>query len=100
MLHHTHDQIQLLKELKRTCRKIIIIENTPETQIDWYFAKKHSQSEWGSCEKCFKNVQEWINIFENIGFKVATHDPISRWLCPFSDKPFWYPIKSCVFVLT
>jgi len=95
-LHHTPNQYALLYELKRTCSKVIIIENTPENASDWRLTQKHSQSE---CKDCFKTSKEWKHIFDILGYKLLASDEISRWTCPFANKPWWYPIKSHVFVL-
>lgn len=44
VLHHTKNQEKLLQELKRTCSKVIILEDTPKTQNEWKYAYKHAQS--------------------------------------------------------
>lgn len=99
VLHHTQNQNELLKELQRTCKRVILIEDTPITQKDKHLAKKHSESEWGSCVSCFKSRDQWMQTFSSLGLTVLKEKAISRWLCPFSYQPFWYPIASHAFLL-
>ena len=102
VLHHTPHQKELLKELARTCAKIIIIEDTPVDDRDWMYAKKHARSDWGSCEKCFHRQKDWISLFTELDLcnhKLVNVQNVSRWSCPFARKPFLYPMSKSVFVL-
>lgn len=99
VLHHTDNQELLLKELQRVCKKILLIENTPSNKVEWEYAFKHAKSEWGKCEKCFKDDATWMEEFNKLGIKVVAKETMSKWVCPFSDQPFFYPVTSTVFIL-
>jgi ubiquinone/menaquinone biosynthesis C-methylase UbiE len=100
VLHHTDTQIQLLKELKRTCNKILIIENTPKNDKEWSYIKKHAGSYWGKCINCFKNKENWENLFIELGFTILEQKEMSKFYCPFSDKPLFYPVTNTVYLLS
>ncbi len=100
VLHHTETQIELLKELKRTCRQIIILENTPENENEWKYVEKHAESEWGKCMKCFKTAEEWNDVFISLDLNIENMENMSKWYCPFSDKPFFYPVTCTCFLLS
>lgn len=100
VLHHTETQIRLLQELKRTCKIVIIIENTPETPEERYYTDIHARSHWGGCSKCFKSVSEWMAIFKDLDIKINAVEHLDKWDCPFSDCPWYYPVTSTVFVLS
>lgn len=96
VLHHTNNQIQILNELKRvTKRLVIIMEDIPENSFDRYLTIQHSKSHWGTCAECFKTETEWIDILEKY-FKVDKVI-IPRFEFPFSQKPLIYPIKRICF---
>lgn len=102
VLHHTPHQRELLRELARTCNKIIIIEDTPVNERDWAYAMKHARSDWGRCEQCFHRQEDWISLFKEL--RLADHtltelQNISRWSCPFARTPLYYPMPKSVFVL-
>ena len=99
VLHHAPNWYDLLNEMKRIGKYIIIIENTPEISLDYWFIKIHSQSEWGNCLECFKTNDEWLEIFRNLNLQVQNIKRISRWYFPFADKPYFYPVPSTVYVL-
>jgi|688.fasta_scaffold07294_16 SAM-dependent methyltransferase len=99
VLHHADNWYDILQEMKRVGNHIIIIENTPEISLDYWFVKKHSNSEWGSCEECFKTNTEWLDIFNQMNFKVENIKRIPRWYFPFADKPYFYPVPSTVYIL-
>lgn len=100
VLHHTATQIRLLQELKRTCKTIIIIENTPESLYEISYTQIHSKSNWGSCSKCFKSIPEWIEVFNDNCFSIKAVERLNKYDCPFSDYPWWYPVTCAVFVLS
>lgn len=100
VLHHTSTYTQLLQELKRTCKNVLVIENTPELAIDWIFTRKHAHSEWGTCDKCFKTDEMWQHKFYSLGFNILKKERIPRWVCPFSDRPWLYPVPSVAYLLT
>lgn len=99
VLHHARSYRMLIDELRRTCRRIIVIENTPESDSEWAYVKKHSGSDWGTCMECFKTAADWRNTFRTAGLTVVAEERISKWRCPFSDHPFYYPVTCTVFVL-
>lgn len=99
VLHHAPNWYDLLNEMKRIGKYIIIIENTPEISLDYWFIKIHAQSEWGNCLECFKTNDEWLEIFRNLNLQVQNIKRISRWYFPFADKPYFYPVPSTVYVL-
>lgn len=99
VLHHTSTYLHILRELKRTCRRILVIENTPEIGWDWLFTKAHASSEWGECEGCFKNTAMWEHEFNYLDLNVLQKQRISRWTCPFGDKPWFYPVPSTAYLL-
>lgn len=99
VLHHAPNWYDLLNEMKRIGKYIIIIENTPEISLDYWFIKIHSQSEWGNCLECFKTNDEWLEIFRNLNLQVQNTKRIPRWYFPFADKPYFYPVPSTVYVL-
>lgn len=99
VLHHTPNQEFLLRELKRTCHTIIVLEDTPKTKKEWSYAYKHAQSDWGSCEKCFHTTEEWEGIIKKNGLKIVKVDLMNRWICSFARKPFLYPVTQTTFVL-
>lgn len=99
VLHHTQNQEKLLQELKRTCKKIIIFEDTPKTSQEWNYAYKHAQSDWGSCESCFHSVEDWIKIMEKNDLPIKHIEMTNKWICPFAKKPFLYPVTKTIFIL-
>lgn len=100
VLHHAPNWYDLLKEMKRVGNYIIIIENTPEISLDYWFIEMHASSEWGSCLECFKTNEEWLDIFNQMNFNVKNTKRIPRWYFPFADKPFFYPVPSNVYILS
>ena len=100
VLHHTKQYTKLLHELKRVCTKVLVIENTPETDREWEYIRVHANSHWGHCVDCFSDSTQWKKIFKQTGFKVEKERTISKWLCPFSDKPFYYPVTSTAYLLS
>ena len=100
VLHHVPQQLSLLCELKRVCRRsLIIVEDTPENEHDWTFVKQHAKSSWGSCDACFHTKKTWENIFHMHELKVHTSLGVSRWEIPFSDQPLIYPVPVTFFEL-
>lgn len=102
VLHHVPNWKQLLSEIKRVSKQyIIIIENTPEVKIDWFFTRLHSESDWGgkNCDECYKTNQKWISEFNNMDLKPIKIKRINRLYFPFSDKPYIYPVPSMIYIL-
>lgn len=99
VLHHTEKQLEILKELKRTCNLVLVLEDTPKTKSEWKYALKHSKSDWGACAKCFRNTSSWEMIFQQLNFKILAKEMISKWTCPFSKKPFFYPVTCTAYLL-
>ena len=100
VLHHIPDYKKIIKELIRVTKKFILIyEDTPISNIDYFFTKIHSLSSWGSCHKCFNTTEEWKKIFYNNSLNIIKYEKISRYECPFAQKPLFYPVPSTFFVL-
>ena len=99
VLHHTDTQLGLLKELKRTCKKILVFEDTPIHKTEWEYVKKHAISDWGSCLQCFKNADQWSDQFKQLGLSITKKHTLSRWNCPFSKTPYFYPVTKTVYLL-
>jgi SAM-dependent methyltransferase len=97
VLHHIKYPEETLKELRRVGKKIIIYEDIPESEIDYYFTNKHGESHWGNGK--FYNTKQWIDIFRKNGFDIKYVEDISRYEFPFSDKPWFYPIKKSLFII-
>jgi SAM-dependent methyltransferase len=100
VLHHVPNWYDLLKEIKRVGKYILVIENTPEISLDYWFVEIHAQSEWGHCIQCFKTNDEWLDVFHDLNLHVQNTKRIPRWYFPFADKPYFYPVPSTVYVLS
>lgn len=99
VLHHTDQQIKLLMELKRTCKKILILEDTPMNDTEWEYVRRHAESDWGSCLQCFRTSDGWTEQFKQLGLRITGRHIISKWYCPFSERPYFYPVTHTVFLL-
>ena len=97
VLHHTNNQIELLSELSRVTKRVILIfEDTPEYKIDDLFTNFHGGSHWG--KGSFHCNETWEKIFNRLGMKVILNDRIGR-IYPFSDRPWFYPVPKRMYVL-
>ena len=75
VLHHTKDQINLLKEAKRIGQKIIIFEDTPKNRLeyalwkfwDWFLNLGHGVSMVYSSKK----EHDWLHIFKKMDLKLV-----------------------------
>ena len=100
VLHHTSNQLAILKELKRTCKHVLVLEDTPESPSEWKHAMKHAQSDWGQCEECFHTDCDWQCIFTSVGFRIVRISKMSPWLCPFAAQPWYYPVTKTAYLLS
>jgi ubiquinone/menaquinone biosynthesis C-methylase UbiE len=80
VMHHITDTESSLRELKRVCKKIIIVEDVPrdplhalaiwtlDSIINWeYIGHPHSN----------KTDEEWQECFERLGMKLTRHIPLN-----------------------
>jgi SAM-dependent methyltransferase len=97
VLHHAQDQIVLIKEAKRTCKKLIILEDNLISRYGILLGKAHSQAFkllYGANTECtYHSPDEWQMIFRELGFniKVVSHG--------WKPDCFVYPVKVVMFVL-
>jgi ubiquinone/menaquinone biosynthesis C-methylase UbiE len=97
VLHHAQDQIALIKEAKRTCKKIIILEDNLISRYGIFLGKAHSQAFnllYGANTECtYHSPDEWQMIFKELNFniKVVSHG--------WKPDCFVYPVKAVMFVL-
>ena len=94
VLHHAPNQKDLLKEMKRVSRYVLVIEDTPVLRIDWGLSWVHSHSSHGKCDKCFHGIDEWGKIFKRCGLVMVKKEKIPRTVFLI------YPIQRCLFLLT
>ncbi|MBI2651804.1 class I SAM-dependent methyltransferase [Candidatus Woesearchaeota archaeon] len=94
VLHHCENQLQVLKEAKRVCKgNIIIFEDAKISFItktmDFIFNALHNVK----APLLFRNEEEWIEIFNNLGLKTIT---IRRHV----EKEWFYPfVEHTMFVV-
>lgn len=101
VLHHTPDLTHSLRELRRCCRCIVLMEDTPTPRCrsDARLVRRHATSDWGTGS--FHTVAEWENsVFPACGLRVHTREVFSRWVCPFAKQPLWYPVPRTAWILT
>ena len=100
VLHHVPNYRGLLSEMKRVSkRSILIFEDTPSCHFDRYLSYLHSDSHWGQCFDCFKNVQEWAEVYKSLRLKIHKKQIISRFEFPFAHQPYFYPVSKTLFEL-
>lgn len=100
VLHHIPDYDSIIKEMKRVTRKFILIhEDTPEYNVDYFFTKLHAKSDWGKCKRCFNKKRDWLEIFRKHNLKITYIKDISRFELPFAKCPIIYPVPTTFFVL-
>ena len=93
VLHHSKDQISLLKESKRVCKnKIIIYEDLPQGIVSKLLCKIHgiSFNKFFKIENpaFFKTSEEWHTTFENLGLRTIFEKNVSCILNPVKKKLF------------
>lgn len=84
VLHHSDHQLEILEEVKRVAKKIIIIEDTPKNYLertlwhfwDWLLNLGHRVPMTYSAKK----EKEWIQIFKNMNFKIIKKKSFRPWL--------------------
>ena len=99
VLHHIVNPVELLKEtLRVTKRTVIIMEDTPNNRMDWFFASVHNKSFNKlynyTYAAVFRTKNEWEKIFLNLGIKKLTSISINR----FARGPY-YPVSRTLFIL-
>ena len=101
VLHHTTTQEDLLDELARTCRRILILEDTPASQWEHVFTRWHAKSTWSqqACASCFHSDADWRRLFAVHGLRCDRVVRLPRWDCPFSDRPWFYPVTRHAYLL-
>jgi SAM-dependent methyltransferase len=97
VLHHTKKQTELLQEVKRTCRKVIIFEDDLIGRIGKLIGKGHSLA-YGRIYKInstcyFHSPEEWQEMFQGMGLRVEKYSQSWKPDCLF------YPVKMSIFVL-
>lgn len=98
VLHHTNNQAELLLELKRVTKRVILIfEDTPEYKIDDVLVNIHGDSHWG--KGSFHSNEKWEKIFNHLGMNILVNDKIGRLTFPFSGRPWLYPVQKRMYVL-
>lgn len=103
ILHHAPNHMDLLKEIRRVCKKgVVIFENTPENKMQRYFTQKHeNQSIWQRCTGCMKSIESWLDVWKQLGFKIHKIEKFPWYFeFPFaSPAPYFYPVTNTLFVL-
>ncbi len=95
VLHHTNDQIELLKEACRVTKDHIIIgEDIMNTSFDRIFGNIHlNTSPWAKSKNLFHSNEEWDKIFKSLNLKIIKTIKIPRSTYPI------YPVNRNIFVL-
>ncbi len=95
VLHHTNNQKDLLREMKRvTTDHIIIAEDIINNKFDELLGKIHlNTAPWAKGDNSFRTNEGWMNLFEELGLKLVAAEIINR-----SDYPV-YPVQRIVYVL-
>lgn len=100
VLHHIVNCEDMLDEMIRVTKKyILIFEDTPSCDIDQYLCSQHAKSHWGT-SNCFKNIDEWLKVFNKKGLRVVKIDPLGRLESPFARKPYIYPVNKTFFCVS
>ena len=95
VLHHTDDQIQLLKETARVTKDYIIIgEDVMKSRLDKALGKIHlNTSPWSKSSDLFHSLDGWKKIFRDLNLELIETVDIARNIYPV------YPVSRNVFVL-
>lgn len=95
VLHHTDDQIELLKEASRVTRDYIIIgEDVMSSELDRILGNIHlNTSPWSKSNNLFHSTEEWTKIFKNLNLEIVRTVKIPRSTYPI------YPVSRNIFVL-
>ena len=90
VLHHIpeNQHIEILKEVKRTAREIIVFED--EKNILSYLFDFLSNPKEMNISLSHKRNDDWIKLFKELKFKVKSFKV---------KKPIYYPIKNHLFLL-
>ena len=101
VLHHIPHYTNILKELQRVTKRLLIItEDTPVYSFDKFLCSIHAHSEWGKCNKCFLSTKEWVQLFKRMNIGIEKQHNISRFNFPFAVYPIIYPVPRTLFVLS
>jgi len=95
VLHHTNDQIELLKEASRVTKDYIIIgEDIMSTAFDRVLGNIHlNTSPWAKSNNLFHSTEKWIKIFNSLNLEIVRTIEIPRSTYPI------YPVNRNIFVL-
>lgn len=95
VLHHTDDQIELLKEARRVTKGYIIIgEDVMHSWVDRVFGNIHlNTSPWAQSNNLFHSTQGWMKIFRDLDLELVKTVNIPRSAYPI------YPVNRSIFVL-
>ncbi len=75
VLHHTHDPVELLRELQRTCKMIILCEDIYDTEFaryKTYVMDSIVNFEFNGHPHNNRSDSEWRDIFDSLGLELAT----------------------------
>jgi len=100
VLHHTTNHIQLLNEMKRVTKNLIIVsEDIPETCIDYLLCQCHGNicSSWNSGGFLFNTDETWRDIFKNINLNLIDTIPLDR-INKYTR--IYYPVKRYIYILS
>ncbi|MFY0683082.1 MAG: class I SAM-dependent methyltransferase [Balneola sp.] len=96
VLHHTDDQIELLKEAARVTKNYIIIgEDIMKSSLDRALGNIHlNTSPWAKSNDLFHTKEEWLEIFSSLNLKVVDTIRIPR------SSYSVYPVNRNIYVLS
>lgn len=95
VLHHTNNQEELIREMKRVSAKYIVIgEDIINNSFDILLGKIHlNTAPWAKGDNSFRTNQGWLNLFEQLGLRLVTRQIINR------SEYLVYPVQRIVYVL-
>jgi len=84
VLHHTPNPEKFLQEVRRVCKRIIIVEEVYSTILgrifidgwEWFWNKTSGISTFYN----FHSTEEWKDIFDNIGMYISHYEKFSSTL--------------------
>lgn len=97
ILHHTPDPTSLLREAARvTRRRLVILEDTPRSPVDWAYAAFHVWSFNGVKDISWRgrvlSAADWLAVFPRLGLRVLASGEIPR-------RERWPPVARSLFVV-
>ena len=96
-LHHIPHQVEMLKELKRTCKYIILIEDSPDKYpikfLSYLVEKKHFHSfnQESDMIKYVHTDNEWRNIFNQLHLNCLHQN--------YFQASKYYPVINNIYLL-